>query len=373
MRILVIGKFYTPFRGGIEEVTQITSEYAARQHDVTVLVNNHEPGEKTEIINGVRVIRRNQNFFFKGQPISFAMFRGIRFSDYDLINLHSPNPFASALFLVCGLGRKLPPVVVTHHMDIFGRKLLRAISLPFVRHIVRRAAAVIVTSRKNLEVSRDLPRDANYQVVPLGIKAGDYVLEKALVEDAGTWRRNLCGQAPLIGFVGRIARYKGLGVLLHALVELEGVHAVIGGTGEYLDEIKRIAGELAVADRVHFLESISHEEKLRLLAAIDVFAFPSNEITEAFGLSQVEAMICGVPVVATDLPTGVTDVSIDGVTALLAKPGDPVSFAACVRRMLADPALARGLAEKAKVHVVENLTADKVSARTLDVFHAATG
>ena len=142
MRILVVGKFYSPFRGGIEEVTQIVSEFAARDNDVTVLVNNHEPGDKFETINGVKVVRRNQQFFFKGQPIALGLFRGINFLDYDLINFHSPNPFASALFLISTLGRKVPPIVVTHHMEIFGRKLLRAISLPFVRHVMRRAAAV---------------------------------------------------------------------------------------------------------------------------------------------------------------------------------------------------------------------------------------
>lgn len=371
MKILVVGKFYTPFRGGIEEVTQIVAEYAAKYHDVTVLVNNHESGESSEVINGVTVIRRNQDLFLKGQPISFGMFRGVRFADYDLINFHSPNPFTTALFLLRGLGKKVPPVVVIHHMEIFGRKLLRALSLPFVRHLIRRSKTVIVTSKKNLEVSRDLPRQANYQVVPLGIKPEEYVLDADLIEEAKTWRRELSGDAPLVGFVGRIARYKGLGVLLKALATLPGVHAVIGGTGEYYDEIQRIARELNITDRVHFLGRISHREKLRLLAAIDLFAFPSNEITEAFGLSQVEAMICGAPVVATNLPTGVTDVSIDRVTALLAEPGDVASFARCLRTMLDDPKLAADLAARAKVHVMENLTADKVSARTLEVFHAA--
>ena len=371
MKILVVGKFYAPFRGGIEEVTQIVSEYAARSHEVTVLVNNHETGESSEVINGVTVIRRNQDLFFKGQPISFRMFRGVRFADYDLINFHSPNPFTTALFLLRGLGRKVPPVVVIHHMEIFGRKLLRALSLPFVRHLVRKARTVIVTSKKNLAVSRDLPREANYQVVPLGIRPEEYGVDEPLREQARVWRRELCGEAPLVGFVGRIARYKGLGVLLRALATLPGVHAVIGGTGEYYEDIQRIAQELGIADRVHFLGRISHEEKLRLLAAIDIFAFPSNEITEAFGLSQVEAMICGAPVVATNLPTGVTDVSIDGVTALLAEPGDVASFAQCLRRLLDDRQLAGELAARAKVHVLENLTADKVSARTLEIFEAA--
>ncbi|PCD01728.1 hypothetical protein COC42_16585 [Sphingomonas spermidinifaciens] len=370
-RILIVGKFYPPFMGGIEEVTQTVAEKAAERHDVTVLVNNHEPGSKREMMNGVKVLRQHAVVNYKAQPISLRMFRGIDLAQFDLVNFHSPNPYVNALFVLRRALRGGPPVVVTHHMDIYGRKALRAISLPFIRHLIRSATSVIITSHKNLLVSNDLPRDAHYEVVPLGLKREAFDPDDALRAEARQWRAGLSGDAPLVGFVGRIARYKGLDVLMRALSKLDGVHAAIGGGGEYLAATKQAAIDAGVADRVHFVGRIDHRTKLKLLCSIDAFVFPSTEITEAFGLSQCEAMLCGTPVVASDLPTGVSDVSIDGKTALCVPPGDSDALAGAIRTIITDRALADRLAAAGRAHVLENMTSDIMAARTLDVFERA--
>ncbi|CAN5335745.1 glycosyltransferase [soil metagenome] len=370
-RILVVGKYYPPFRGGIEEVTRTVSEYAARDHDVTVLVHNHEPGSSETEQKGVTVIRRHTNLRWKGQPISFLMFRGIRLGSYDLIHFHSPNPFVTALFLPLRMFARKKPIVITHHMDIYGRKLLRAVSLPFVRHLVRIATAVIVTSAKNLAVSKDLPKNANYVVVPLGIDETEYRITPELRAEAKLWRQAITGNAPVVGFVGRIARYKGLKVLLEALSTLPGVHLMIAGDGEYVGDVTAAAEQMGLSDRLHLLGRIDHTTKLKLLSSIDAFIFPSTEITEAFGLSQVEAMLCGAPVVASNLPTGVTDVAIDGQTALLAEPGDAAMLSKQIARILKDRELADQLVAGARAHILGAMTSEIISKKTVDIFEAA--
>lgn len=370
-KILIVSKYYYPFNGGIEENVRYVAEYSAIFHDVTVVSSNHENGNAEDRINGVTVKRRNVHLHLKGQPISLGLLSGIRLGDYDLVHFHSPNPFATALFLARRLFCRRTPVVVTHHMDIFGRRLLRHLSLPPIRHLIRGAAATIVTSQKNIAVSRDLPKDANYKVVPLAVSPENYVIDETLRRDASAWRTLLAGEAPVVGFIGRHARYKGLPVMMEALAKLPGVHALVGGDGPYRQEAENKAKELGIADRVHFLGRLHHRDKLKLLVALDVFVFPSTEITEAFGISQMEAMLCGVPVVASDLPTGVTDVSIDGHTALLAPPGDSDGLAGQVQRLIEDRALAERLAETGRRHVLTNMTYDSVSQRTLAIFEAA--
>ena len=111
------------------------------------------------------------------------------------------------------------------------------------------------------------------------------------------------------------------------------------------------------------LGSLSHDEKLRLLAAADVFVFPSTEITEAFGVSQLEAMVVGCPVVATNLPTGVTDVSVDGRTALVVEPNDAEALAAAIGRVCDDRVLAERLASNARRRVQQNFTIKKMVER----------
>lgn len=370
-RIIIIGKYYYPFRGGIEENCRHIAEHLSRDHAVTVLAFNHGKGSASETLNNVNVIRRKVDFVLKSQPVSFSFFSGVNVKTYDLVHFHSPNPFAAFMFLLKKPFSRKVPLVVTHHMDIHGRKLLRAISLPFVHWLIRNAEVTIVTSRKNIAISRDLPKSANYAVVPLGIAPEDYVISPEFRQAALEWRRSLVGDAPAIGFVGRHARYKGLPILMEALALTPRAHALVAGDGPYRAVAQQKAQELGIADRVHFLGSIDHQTKLKLLSSIDVFAFPSTEVTEAFGISQMEAMLCGAPVVASDLPTGVTDVSIDGETALLAPPFDHGKLASQISRLLDDRAFAAALAARARDHILKNMTHEVVSRRTREIFESA--
>ncbi|MCP8881915.1 glycosyltransferase [Devosia sp. XJ19-1] len=370
-RILIIGKYYYPFCGGIEENTRQIAEYVARFHDVTVLAFNHEQGHSERKIGGVTVRRRHAHFHYKGQPISMNLFSGIDLNAYDLIQVHSPNPFATTLLLFLRLFARKAPIIVTHHMDIIGRRLARAVSLPFIRHLIRAARVTIVSSQKNLHSSNDLPADAAYEIVPLAVAEENYEVSPALREEVLVWRQSLCGDAPLVGFVGRHVRYKGLTVLMKALAELPGVHALIGGDGPCRQSTESLARQLGISDRVHFLGHVDHREKIRLLAALDVFVFPSTEITEAFGISQMEAMLCGAPVVASNLPTGVTDVAIDGHTALLAPPNDSISLAEKIRKLIEDRSLAARLAEAGRMHVLSNMGYVATSGKALAIFEAA--
>ncbi len=297
------------------------------------------------------------------------LFSGIRFGDYDMIHFHSPNPLANVQFLLRSLLSPKTPVVVTHHMDIFGRKLLRMISLPFLRHLIRSAATTIVTSRKNLTISKDLPHDAHYVVVPLANTPQDYQIDADLRQEAAAWREGLSGTARWLASWGamRGTRIDGLD---GGACPTRCVHGYIGGDGPYRAEAQARAEALGIADRVHFLGRLSHREKLRLLASLDVFAFPSTEITEAFGISQLEAMICGAPVVASNLQTGVTDVSIGDKTALLATP-EMRTPCQQLLRLIEDKELAARLSKAALAHVNENMTHDIVSKKTLGIFEGA--
>jgi glycosyltransferase involved in cell wall biosynthesis len=370
-RILVVGKYYLPFQGGIEENTRLICEYLAKTHDVTVIAHNHEPGEGEDHINGVKIIRRRVWKTYRGQPITFNPFKSIDLNAYNLIHVHSPNPLMSAMFMLRRMLTGSAPVVVTHHMDIFGRKWLRRLSLPFLHGLMRRASIVVVTSAKNLAVSNDLPANANYAVIPLAINPEDYHIDAGLRAEAVEWRHALVGNAPAIGFVGRHARYKGLKELIEAISQMPQVHALIAGDGPYRADIEQMVENLGLRDRVHFIGRVDHRTKLKLLSSIDLFAFPSTEITEAFGMSQMEAMLCGSPVVATNLPTGVTDVAVDEQTALLAEPGDVPSLIRQMRRLLDNPALGEKLATQAREHIMTNMTPEIVARKTLDVFEAA--
>ena len=110
-----------------------------------------------------------------------------------------------------------------------------------------------------------------------------------------------------------------------------------------------------------------------LLNAATVFCLPSHQRSEAFGLCQIEAMTCGLPVVSTDLPTGVPEVNRDGESGLIVPPADPTALADALRRLLNDEALRLELGEGGRRRAQELFTARRMADRVAEVYRSVLG
>jgi glycosyltransferase involved in cell wall biosynthesis len=143
-------------------------------------------------------------------------------------------------------------------------------------------------------------------------------------------------EGTLLGVFSRLARWKGQHVILRALTQLPGVNCIIVGDalfGEdaYAAELKKMVEELGLGDRVRFLGQRS--DVPRLMRAVDVMLHPSID-PEPFGRTLVEAMLAGVPVIATN--TGAApDILDQGRAGILIAPNDPEALAKAVRKVLA--------------------------------------
>ena len=359
--VVIIGKYYPPEFGGVERYAQDVARIAAKTHRVTVLVHNKGPKDCIEQDGNVTVIRCGTNKTIKAQPISLSMFAHMRSLRPDLIQFNAPNFWAAAMLM---LTRYNGPLVVTHHADVFGRRFLKRAAMPIYHRLLRKATCIVLNSLKNAATSTDIPAGAGPLVaIPHGVDASSYKLNSRDRDDTLNERRRLFGDAPVLGFIGRFVRYKGLSVLVDALVRLDGVHALMIGDGplrRQTEEQARIAG---VAERMHFLGNVDEITKIRSLVMMDVLLLPSVETTEAFGLAQIEAQLMGVPVVASNLPTGVTDVTIDGETGLLVPPGDPEALANAVSRLIGDPDLAARFGRSGRDHALRHFTFDQFQQR----------
>ncbi|MGJ4892569.1 glycosyltransferase [Bradyrhizobium sp. HKCCYLRH3099] len=146
--------------------------------------------------------------------------------------------------------------------------------------------------------------------------------------------------APLVGVFSRLAQWKGQHVLIEALARLPGVHAIIVGDalfGEqaYAAELKRQVAALGLGDRVHFL---GHRGDVpMLMQAVDAMVHPSID-PEPFGRTLVEAMLAGVPVIATDAGAA-PDILEHGRAGMLVPPGDVGALAEALDHVLAEPEL----------------------------------
>lgn len=164
------------------------------------------------------------------------------------------------------------------------------------------------------------------RVIPFGIDPTLFPLVEPEVHDWG-WR---------MLFVGRLDVVKGLRTLALAMHQLppEASLEIIGqGDPSARQMVKDVIGEPRAGERVRFSVCLRSELAARYRGA-DVLVFPS-EWQEPFGLVPLEAMACGVPVVATGTG-GSADFLRDGENCLLFAPGDPESLAAAVRRLAGD-------------------------------------
>lgn len=153
--------------------------------------------------------------------------------------------------------------------------------------------------------------------------------------DAARIRRECgAGGAPLVGLFSRLTPWKGQHVLLRALPELPGVHALMVGAplfgeGGYLAELQRLADDLGVSGRVHWL---GHRDDVpALMQAVDVVLHTST-MAEPFGRVIAEGMLAARPVLAAD--AGASRELLGGDDLAVVPPGDPALLAAGLRRIL---------------------------------------
>lgn len=147
----------------------------------------------------------------------------------------------------------------------------------------------------------------------------------------------------LLGSVARLHPGKRLELAIRLLPGHPGWRLALAGQGEARSDLERLATELGCRDRVHFLGELSPDRVGDLLAALDVFVFPTA--SETFGLAAVEAAQAGVPVVATALPVLHDVLSHRGQpAALFVDPTDAAAFGSAVRRCQEEPELSRALA-----------------------------
>jgi glycosyltransferase involved in cell wall biosynthesis len=162
------------------------------------------------------------------------------------------------------------------------------------------------------------------------------------------WRlaRGIPAQAPLVAATGRLVGLKGFQVAIGALSQLPDVHLAIAGDGPERGRLEALARDLGMADRLHLLGPLRHAELPQLLNQADLFVLPTIG-EETFGISVVEAMACGLPVLVSDTG-GLPEVVTDGECGRLLPPGDTRAWHDAIASLLAHPDDARAMGAKGR-------------------------
>jgi glycosyltransferase involved in cell wall biosynthesis len=364
MRVLQVGKFYPPYRGGIESHLQALCHEIKRFVQVEVLVANETRRVTESEIDGVKVKRLARHFSVGETPVCWRLAGEIRRSEADVVHLHVPHPPACLAYLMSGHRGRL---VITWHSDIIRQKVMARVLAPIHSAVIRRASVLIASSPNYVESSPVLSRNRDRcRVIPFGILADGFRTRDG---DTIAKIRQRYGRRILLA-VGRMVYYKGFEYLVRAMKEVRG-HLLIVGDGPLRTPLEHQAVQCGVIERITFLGRVSQEEMVAYYHAADVFVLPSVARSEAFGVVQLEAMACGKPVVNTALSTGVPYVSLDGLTGFTVPPANEGALAAAISRLLDDPYLRARFGAAASRRAREEFNVELMARRTLEVYREA--
>ena len=207
---------------------------------------------------------------------------------------------------------------------------------PLFKKIFTKADAVQAISRYLANWSKDMGFKGEPIVVPNGVDTKIFTREIS-IEERSNLRKELGLQYNDIAVVttSRLVIKNGVGDVIKALPNLsENVKFVILGEGYMEQELKKLASDLRVSNRVIFRGYIAHAEMPKYLKACDIFI--RSSLSEGFGNSFIEAMAAGLPVIATPVG-GIVDFLKAGKTGYFCEPNNPESIVKAVNLVLNDP------------------------------------
>lgn len=371
MKIVHVYKdYFPPTHGGIEQTMERLATGQVRAgHEVTVLCSAHG-GHRTieETVDGVRVIRVAEWGRALSTPFCFDFPRQLGGLRADIFHLQFPNPLGELSWLAA---RPRGAMVVSHQNDVVRQAWALPVYGPFLNQLFRHASRIMCSSDRQVDRSPFLRRvREKCRVVPLGIDLEHFRPTPAIREQAGRWRARY--GSPLVLFIGRLRYYKGVDVLLRAMRDVHG-RAVVVGDGPEMAKLRALHAELGLGGKVTLAGHVEDADLPAHIAAADVGVLPSNHSTEGFGLSMIETMAGGVPVVCTELGTGTSFVNKDGESGFVVPPNDPAALASALNRLLDDEALRQRLGAGARARAEALFSKEAMLRNTMAIYEEALG
>jgi len=315
MKILLALTYYRPHISGLAiYVERLAYALANRGHQVSVLTSQYDRSlQRDELVDGVRIIR---------VPVAFRVSKGVvmptigieasrQVRAHDVLSLHLPQLDAAGIALRGRLMRR--PTLLTYHCDLrLPEGAVNAVANLVVNLANRAAAAfahgVVAYTEDYALHSPYLSRYMKKLHVispPVEVHHAD---EQAVADFVRRHRRT---DGPAIGMAARLATEKGVEYLLQSLprilerypkaeVLFVGQHENVLGEADYARSLKPLLERFG--EHWQFLGMLDAPAMSAFYRACDVTVLPSVNATESFGLVQIEAMMCGTPAVASNLP-----------------------------------------------------------------------
>lgn len=363
MRILIGLTYYRPHYSGLTIYTErLARSLVQLGHQVTVLTSRFNPDMPAEeVVDGVRIVRpKVMMHLSKGVIMPTLPFWAAKLiRQADVVNLHLPQMDAAYVsWMARSMGR---PVVMTYHCDLqLPTGLVHWVAnqgAHVASHLSALGSDVIVTNTRDYAENSPFLRHylKKMRYIPTPIE-----LPQINGREVTTFQQkyHILPEQRVIGINARLATEKGVEYLIEALPQVlqkhptarvlhVGQHENVLGEEQYARKLCPMIERLG--EHWNFLGVLPPEEHAAFMHASDVLVLPSINMTESFGMVQVEAMTCGTPAVATDLP-GVRCAVRETGMGRIVPPRDSKALAQAINDVLERPEAFTGDANAVQKH-----------------------
>ncbi|MDH4156911.1 MAG: glycosyltransferase family 4 protein [candidate division Zixibacteria bacterium] len=343
MKILALNwnDLKNPYAGGAEvHLEELLRRLVTYGHDVTLFCSGWTGCLPEESVAGVKIIRRGNRFNFN-LIAPYHLRRLAACEKFDLL-LEDINkiPFYTPWFLKMKTLVVIPHLFATTVFDEINFVLGTYIYLcerPLVRVYRGRPFNVISQSTADDLVKRGIP-PGDISVIHCGIDRRTYAPDPSVPKY----------DRPTILYLGRIKKYKSIQDVIRAFkivrTKLPDARLMVVGAGDYLPNLKALAGEVGLEHEIEFPGFVSMEDKVERMRRAHVSVLPS--LKEGWGLTNIEANSVGTAVVAANVP-GLKDSVRDGRTGFLYEHGNIDQLADRLLSVLTDEPLRKRLEQGA--------------------------
>lgn len=390
MRILVTSFSIAPRTGGLRVgVLGLCKGLANRGHQVSLYTTNADGNKTLDVPLGVSTLEEDVEVFFYpaqkvifGNVLSYPMVKALKYRvpNVDLVLIHSLYQLTSTVAAHYCRKFRVPYVLRPHGIldPTLARRRRWLLKWAYIQLFEKRnfdrAAAIQYSSRMEEEMARHfMAVKSPSLLIPEGISLDPF----AKLPHRGSFRAGYPEMAgkTLILFLGRFHQKKGLELLVEAFSRVAGrhddAHLVLAGSGDsdYVMRITKMLRDRGVFDRATITGQLDDNEKFAALRDADIFVLPSYG--ENFGISVVEAMACGLPVVISD-KVGIWR-EIAEAEAGIVTTCQPEKIAGAIARLLDDPGLRMALGWHGKTLVGAQFSTDRMAERMETAYQALCG
>lgn len=313
MKIAQITCVYPPYKGGIGTAAQSFFHILKTAHQVTNFSFGQQSNKEVQRIKPL--------LSFGNAAFIPKLYKKLK--SFDLIYLHYPFFGAAEIVWLFKLLNKKTKLIIHYHMDTKDlNPLAKILSIPnylVEKSLVKKADKIIVSS---LDYLQSTTWNKYYKKWPNKFFALPFSINTTIFKPNPEIINKSTKKLLFVGGLDRAHYFKGVRELLLALSKIKhGWTLNIIGQGSLQDEYQKLADNLEISDKISFITNAKQDDLIKQYQNSDFLILPSINSHEAFGIVLIEALACGLPVIASRLP-GVRTVFVDGKQGLYVKPQD---------------------------------------------------